>query len=335
MLMPHRCYKRGKFPWGSVIFEVHRKMNVAVIVASTNRAEETGQLLRQLSVQSRKPCAVILSVTCDEDLPRDIRDFAGHGQGADMGCGRVIIIQGAKGLTLQRNRGLEVALPIADVVLFFDDDFLPAADTIMQVERLFSEHENIVGATGQVILDGVTVGGISHDEAMAALRRFEQAPRKKPVVNKCTDEVYGCNMAFRSSAVGKIRFDETLPLYGWQEDVDFAGQLLAKGEIVKTTAFSGVHRGVNKGRSPGFSLGFSQMVNPIYLTKKGTMRPLKAATIITKNFLANHAKCIWPESYVDRAGRMRGNWRGILHLAAGRADPTAVLDFGIPKKRGN
>lgn len=331
MFVLDRCYT-GIGSLRLDIFEARRKMNVAVIVASTNRAEEIGQLLRQLAGQSRKPRAVVLSVTCNEDLPRDILDIAKESRCPDIGCGQLMIVQGSKGLTSQRNRGLELALPIADVVVFFDDDFLPAKDTILDVEKLFSDNTNIVGATGAVICDGVTRGGISHDEAMTALRRFEESPKKLPIVNKRTDEVYGCNMAFRSAAIGHIRFDETLPLYGWQEDVDFAGQLLAKGEIVKTTAFSGVHRGVNKGRSPGFSLGFSQMVNPIYLTKKGTMRPLKAATIITKNLLANHAKCIWPESYIDRAGRMRGNWRGLLHLAGGRADPTAVLAFRVPQK---
>lgn len=308
-------------------------MKVAVIVASTNRGAEVGQLLRQLSRQSVKPCAVILSVTSDNDLPEDIADIEAHSTCPDAGCGRLFIIHGSKGLTSQRNRGLELALPMSDVVLFLDDDFLPARDTIFRVAKLFAENARIVGATGMVIRDGVTTGGLNYDDAMVALKDFEAAAGEPRIVNRRTDEVYGCNMAFRSSAVGAIRFDERLPLYGWQEDVDFAGQLLAKGDIVKTTAFSGVHRGVNKGRSPGFSLGFSQMVNPIYLTKKGTMRPLKAVTIITKNFLANHARSLWPESYVDRVGRMRGNWRGLIHLAGGRADPMAILDFRPSPKR--
>jgi GT2 family glycosyltransferase len=307
-------------------------MKIVVVVASTNRAEEIGQLLRQLSEQTRRPDAVVLSVTCNEDLPQDVLETADMNFGHNTGYGQPFVVKGSKGLTSQRNRGIELALPMADIILFFDDDFLPASDTIAEVERLFRDNAHIVGATGKVICDGVTNGGISYDEAIAALKKFEASTKKLPVTNKRTDELYGCNMAFRSSAIAETRFDETLPLYGWQEDVDFAGQLLGKGEIVKTTAFAGVHRGVNKGRSPGFSLGFSQIVNPVYLTKKGTMRPLKAATIMTKNFLANHAKCIWPESYIDRAGRMRGNWRGIWHLVGGRVDPTAVLTFQAPQR---
>ncbi len=313
------------------ISEISRKMSMVVIVASANRAEEIGQLLRRLATQSRKPDAVILSVTSKEDLPRDIFDTAEENPNFDIGCGQVIIVQGTKGLTSQRNRGLEIALPISDIILFFDDDFLPCSDALMEIEKLFISNAFIVGTTGTILQDGVTTGGICYEEALATLQKFEGLLDKRPVVHKPTDELYGCNMVFRSAAIGQLRFDETLPLYGWQEDVDFAGQLMSRGELVKTTAFCGVHRGVNKGRSPGFSLGFSQIVNPVYLTKKGTMRPLKAATIILKNFLANHARCLWPESYIDRAGRMRGNWRGIWHLAAGRADPTAILNFVGPK----
>ena len=45
---------------------------------------------------------------------------------------------------------------------------------------------------------------------------------------------YGCNMAFRTAGIGSVRFDERLPLYGWQEDLDFCGALRGSGRIVKT-----------------------------------------------------------------------------------------------------
>jgi len=140
-----------------------------------------------------------------------------------------------------------------------------------------------------------------------------------------TDELYGCNMAFRSQAVGSLRFDETLPLYGWQEDVDFTGQMMKRGQTVKTTAFAGVHRGVNKGRTRGIALGYSQMVNPAYLVRKGTMRPGKALRLMAKNFLANHAGLIHSEPFIDRAGRCKGNWLAILDLLRLSCNPQRVL----------
>lgn len=289
------------------------QMRVAVIVASIRRSEEIGHLLAHLARQSQAPSAIILSVEGPGDLPPNLPDNAE-------------IIMGSKGLTRQRNRGLERALPISDVVVFFDDDFVPADDALAEISRLFLEHPDIVGATGLVLRDGVKHGGISYDEAVATLRAHGRAALM-PAETVPTAELYGCNMAFRSAAVGDLRFDETLPLYGWQEDVDFTGQIKRLGRTVRTTTFAGVHRGVNKGRSRGVALGYSQMINPTYLVRKGTMRPTKALRLMAKNFLANHARLIRPEPFIDRAGRCKGNWLGILDMLRLRLDPQRVLAF--------
>jgi hypothetical protein len=175
-----------------------------------------------------------------------------------------------------------------------------------------------------VLRDGVKQGGIPYGDAVTAVRAHESAARLPPEIVP-TSELYGCNMAFRSQAVGSLRFDETLPLYGWQEDVDFTGQMMKLGRTVKTTAFAGIHRGVNKGRTRGIALGYSQMVNPIYLVRKRTMRPAKALRLMAKNFLANHARLIYPEPFIDRAGRCKGNWLAILDILRLRCNPERVL----------
>jgi hypothetical protein len=58
---------------------------------------------------------------------------------------------------------------------------------------------------------------------------------------------------------------------------------------------------------------------------KGTMGLGKAANLMARNLLANHAKALWPEPWVDRLGRVRGNWIGIGHVFSGKADPRGVL----------
>jgi hypothetical protein len=286
-------------------------LRVAVVVASVRRSEEIGQLFMHLASQSLAPSAIILSVEIPADLPCNLPV-------------NVEIVMGPKGLTRQRNRGLERALPVSDVVVFFDDDFIPADDVLAGISRLFEENFDIVGATGLVLRDGVKQGGISYDDAVAVIRAHEHTAVMPPEMVP-TAELYGCNMAFRSQAVGNLRFDETLPLYGWQEDVDFTGQMMKLGRTVKTTAFAGVHRGVNKGRASGIALGYSQMVNPAYLVRKGTMSPAKALRLMAKNFLANHARLIRPEPFIDRAGRCKGNWLGILDMLRLRCNPQRVL----------
>ncbi len=175
-----------------------------------------------------------------------------------------------------------------------------------------------------MLRDGIKGGGISYDSAIEIIQKFEAEP-VLPIKNEDYLFAYGCNMAFRASVIGNLRFDENLPLYGWQEDMDFAAQISVHGKVIRTTAFAGVHRGVNKGRSPGKAFGFSQIVNPAYLVRKGTMTPKKALTLIVRNVLANHAKFFQPEPFVDRRGRLLGNWLGLLHLLQGKTDPTLIL----------
>jgi len=295
-------------------------MRIGLVVASVSRGAEIGQLLRLIGRQTVQPTRIVLSVERAADLP-EVFDRE-----------RVEVIMGPKGLTGQRNRGLERVLGDTDVVVFYDDDFLPARDALAGIQALFRDNPGIVGATGLVIRDGVTQGGLSYEDSWAAVEQYERQREPLPIRNVETDSTYGCNMAFRCSAVADLRFDENLPLYAWQEDVDFAGQLLKKGSIVSSSAFAGVHRGVNKGRSPGLPLGFSQMINPVYLVRKGTMRRGKAIRLMVKNLIANHARAVRPEPHIDRVGRLRGNWLGLYHLATGRCDPRDILRL-VPRPK--
>ena len=234
------------------------------------------------------------------------------------------MVFGSRGLCAQRNRGMARVLHDCDVVVFYDDDFLPCRRSLEGIEALFATYPDVVGATGELLADGVKRGGISHAEGEAIVDAYDAAAPDIVSILAELRIAYGCNMAFRCSAARGLRFDERLPLYGWQEDVDFAGQIARRGRVVKTDAFVGVHLGVAKSRSPGVRLGFSQIVNPVYLVRKGTMRPTHAARIMSGNLIANHLRALAPEPYIDRRGRLAGNWVGLLHLAAGRLDPERI-----------
>jgi GT2 family glycosyltransferase len=285
-------------------------MRIAVVIASTNRAEELGQLLIALARQTKLADAVILSVSSKNDLPQDLPES-------------VRVIFGSPGLPAQRNRGLDLVLKNYDIVVFYDDDFLPARDALENICMFFYSNHAISGATGLVLADGICGPGLSYQEALDIIARYEEAVRPALVIEDflCA---YGCNMAFRCTAIGSTRFDENLPRYAWQEDMDFAGQLSATGKVIRTNAFAGVHRGVKRGRSRGDDLGFSQIVNPVYLVRKGTMTPGKAFILMARNLIANHTKVFWPEPYIDRWGRLRGNWFGVLHILHGKSNPMAL-----------
>ena len=123
-----------------------------------------------------------------------------------------------------------------------------------------------------------------------------------------------------------LAFDERLPLYGWQEDVDLSRRLAPFGTVVRLSAAMGVHLGVKLGRGSGLRLGYSQVANPLYLAAKGEGYPLaRAITHIAKNIAMNVARSPWPEPYVDRRGRLRGNALALRDLLRGRMNPERVL----------
>jgi GT2 family glycosyltransferase len=292
---------------------VGHDIRIAIVVATLGRPEEVGHLLERLGRQTLQPSAVVLSVESDADLPPGLADG-------------VRKVAGPRGSSVQRNRGIDLVQDDCDLIAFFDDDFLPSDRALEGMAALFRDNPDVVGATGWVLADGITTGGIDYARALGIVTAFDQAPPVAARIERDVRGAYGCNMAFRASVIGDLRFDENLPLYGWQEDVDFAARLLPRGRVVKTNAFAGVHRGVTRGRTSGVRFGFSQMVNPVYLVRKGSMGLGKAATLMARNFIANHVRMVWPEPWVDRWGRVRGNWLGLASIFAGRPDPRKMLD---------
>jgi len=313
-------------------------MRIAVVIATLGRPEEVGQLLERLNRQTLAPTTVILSVETTRDLPHRFADTvhvimgppglpAQRNRGLNLLLSEIDDVRGiggSPGSSVQRNRAIDLVQRDCELIAFFDDDFVPSDRALEGMAALFRDNPAVVGATGWVLQDGVTSGGIDYDEALAIVAAFDAKPPVLARIERDVREAYGCNMAFRASAIGETRFDEKLPLYAWQEDVDFAARMAPRGRVVKTNAFAGVHRGVTRGRTSGVRLGFSQMVNPVYLVQKGTMGIGKAATLMVRNLIANHVRAFWPEPWIDRWGRLRGNWIGLSQIVRGKIDPSEI-----------
>ena len=289
---------------------------IAVIVASLGRPQALAELLEDLALQSRVPDRIILSLTTAEDAPEGVPAYS-----------NVEIIYGPKGSCAQRNTALDHLGATADVILFLDDDYVPSRFAVERAAALIETHPEVAGATGRLLADGVQGPGIGTAEARRMLAGHDGGPAPATMVSHDLGGLYGCNMVFRAGAIRDIRFDERLPLYGWQEDIDFAARARPSGRIVQTYAFAGVHRGVKTSRTSGVRIGYSQVVNPAYLVRKGTMGARYARKIVLRNVAANHARALRPEPWVDRIGRVRGNWLGIVDLLLGRARPERILEL--------
>ncbi len=287
-------------------------LKLFVLVATTGRAELVRRTIDRLALQTRQPDGVVVVGAAASDI-----------EGVDQARGDPECMLGERGLCNQRNRALDLVGDRADVVIFFDDDFVPAEDYLEQVERLFCDRPELVGATGRVVADGVHGPGFSLEGAVAML----EADKPPQHFESPRGALYGCNMVIRLAATTGLRFDTALPLYGWQEDIDFTYQLGKRGQMVKSSLLRGVHLGAKGGRTAGRRLGYSQIANPIYLLRKQTIPPKLAWRIMWRTMAANFIRSLAPESHIDRRGRAMGNIMAIRDLMTGRLDPRRILEF--------
>ena len=292
-------------------------MRIAIGIATAGRPQLLPVVLAEASRQSHRPDRIIVCAPG----PNDVGDLA-----STAGI-EVEIIIGPRGLTRQRNAILERTDDI-EVVVFFDDDFLPEPEYLEIVNQVFTCHHDIAMATGTLIADGILGPGFSVAEGRARVASAA-AIGGDPAAMHDVANAYGCNMAVRVAAANspRCRFDDKLPLYGWLEDVDFSGQVAQSGRIVRLAAARGVHLGIKQGRQSGVRLGYSQIANPIYLSRKGTCPWSRSVRLMSRNLAANFLRSIKPEPYVDRLGRVAGNLRAFCDLLTGRLAPDRILDF--------
>ena len=291
-------------------------MNVGVIIASLGRPDSVGVLLDRLAGQTQCPSQVILSMESPADAP-PAKDYP-----FEVEC-----IFGPRGSCVQRNRGIDRLRPDHGAVVFYDDDFIPSRFAIAGIARFFAQHPDVAGAHGLVLADGINGPGIAPEDARRIVDSADAAgDTEAATILAHTHGLYGCNMAYRVSAIAGVRFDENLPLYAWLEDLDFGGRVA--GPLVHTDAFRGVHCGEKRGREKsGRRLGYSQVCNPVYLLRKATLPRRIAVRMILRNLLANHAKLFRPEPWIDRQGRAAGNWLAIRDVLRGRVDPRRILEL--------
>ncbi len=290
---------------------------LVVAIPSTGRAAILPDTVRWIAHQDRLPDLLILSLA----QPDDIGDL-------DLGAlpFPVRVVLGRKGATAQRNRVFEELNP-ADIVLMLDDDFLMAPDYLRKTLEIFQDDPEVALATGTVLADGIRGPGYTHAEGRELLA--QRNVDSLPTTISPTHSGYGCNFAFRVSVVAayELWFDEDLPLYSWLEDVDFSRRLARYGKLVKSGTMRGVHLGTKTGRTPGLKLGYSQIANPVYLWRKGSMTIGHMLEMTSRNTLSNLMHSVRPPAYADFRGRLRGNMLAVTDLLRGRISPGRILDL--------
>jgi len=295
-----------------------QRLKVSVVFATRGRPSVVEKTVRHLlKTQTVKPDDVVVSCVEPDDA----------GGLADLDSVRVIT--GPAGLPAQRNTALSSLKPDTDIVVFFDDDFIAQRDWLLIAVQTFQDEKQVAGFTGRVLADGIKGPGISHDEAV----RLLETDQERDTSWNAAYSPYGCNMAFRMSAISGVRFDERLVLYGWLEDRDFGASIARRGgQLVKFNLAAGVHMGTKSGRVSGLKLGYSQIINPVYMLKKGTMSLREAAGQIFRNVASNLALSVRPEPFIDRRGRVKGNLVAVRDLLCGRLEPERAATLTFPSR---
>ena len=295
-------------------------LTLAVGIPTRGRAAILKETLADLARQTRVPDAIFVVYYEPSDVG-DVPKLFPHV--------RFIQGRGTGGSCSQRNHLLDAAGDNFDLIFIQDDDFFAHTEYLERTLEAFQRDPGVVGATGILLHNGATGPGHTVEFARGVLGGIAALPtynEKPPYKAFNTD---GCNMAFRLAVVRKhrVRFDEAMPGYAWYEDIDFSRRLLPYGRLVWVPGAQGIHLGAKVGKTSGVRYGYSQVANPIYLWQKGNYPLYNMVESIAKNLLANTAKSLAPEPYIDRRGRLGGNLRGFRDLLMGRLHPERILQL--------
>jgi glycosyltransferase involved in cell wall biosynthesis len=289
--------------------------NLVVGIATRGRSAILAETIDFLANQERQPDKILVAYAELADVG-DAQDRFPH----------VTFIQAELGLTRQRNAILGLARD-SDILLFIDDDFYLDPHYLQITERFFMENPDVVASTGRVLADDVKGPGLTVKQAKLILAGDTGAQGEQRISPRYC--AYGCNMCLRMAPIREraLRFDETLPLYGWYEDWDFSRQLAQFGSIVHISNACGVHLSVKVGRTTGVRMGYAQVANPIYLARKGTFPWSHVFRFVVGPCLKNLVWSLRPEAHVDRLGRFYGNLAAFRDLLTGTLSPMQITNL--------
>ena len=283
---------------------------IAVIISSVNRPATLHETLLSVLRQRRLPGQIIVSVTSDDDVLRETRALPG-----------VAVIHCALGLTRQRNGAIDALAPAIELVAFVDDDVELHEGYLERMARVFRDQPEVVLADGRVLADG---HDIARERAREIVAGTDESAGSTREIGAAL--VYGCNMMARRRVLARIRFDERLPLYGYMEDRDFAFECQRAGRLARCDGATLVHLRPPGGRVSPQRLGFSQIMNPVYLWRKGNCLSWRSlAWQVSRPLLVNAALALAPGQKDRRLRLLAGNCLAVFGLLRGHIAPEDIM----------
>ena len=283
-----------------------------MVIASAGRAEVLTFVLEHIRAAVAGVDEIVVCVPDEASRPVPSAPLEG-----------VQIVVGPRGAAAQRNFALGSLVSDPDLVFFFDDDCIPAADYVTAAVRCFDVDPSIAGITGLVVYDGAKQGDVSPEDGLSRLTEHHSSSSGSRRVYG----LYGCNFAVRSSMLPAQPFDERLPLYSWLEDEDLSRRLARTGRLLQVAACACVHLGApSGGRTSHLRFGYSQIVNPVHLFQKGTITLRRLGYLVAVPVLGN-LRGVLGAGRRARLTRIHGNLLALGDLLSSRAAPERILDL--------
>lgn len=250
------------------------------IICTLNRPADLAKAIESLFRQTILPYELIVVDASDNDQTEELIN-----QMKDSSPFRIEYLHTRPGLTYQRNRGTEKA--VGDIIHFIDDDVVLNPDYLKELDAIFSNPRNtrVAGAGGTIVntprLPRYVVFlkkafMLNHNYGTGRLQPsgyvafgYNSNFRKPRRVNI----LCGC-CAYKRGTLQKYRFDENLPGYALQEDMDFSYRVSRKHELLFVPSAKLFHNVSPVTRTERATYFYYYLYNHFYLSFKNLPRTL-------------------------------------------------------------
>ena len=234
---------------------------LTVVVPTRNRPAELTTLLANLQTQSRVPDVVIVVDSSDEASRAQVEAIVGR---AGLSC--AYLHHSPPSAAAQRNAGLSMALPAADLIAFLDDDLTldvrALESAAAEIERRGAEfigfgfnpmdadsrrdHGRLkkLRLTEAVGLYSMRTGAVSPSGWHTRLVHVAEATE--------VEWLTSCAMIWRADAIRDLRFDEYFEQYSYLEDLEFSLQARSRGRLLVLSSATYLHTPAPGGRKSRF-----------------------------------------------------------------------------------
>lgn len=321
-------------------------MTISVCIPTYNRPVQVGTLLNNLLEQHCLPDeVVIVDSSPDRATERVVSGFADR-------FPALVYRHSEKGLTLQRNRAIELAT--GDLVAFLDDDVLLEPEFLAAAERVFAaDREGLIGGVTGVQTNHLParpglgwrlkrkLGVVETDEPGRLLACGETTPLPRPKEGAIvkTAVLPGGLTVWRRSVLKQFCFSLFFQGYGLGEDKYFSACVGKTHELYVSGDIRAQHLHVSGNRPDYFRWGYFNVFNHCFIMRECSPGALRWPRFILFHLLdvANDL-LTWPFRNTPRRtlqyglGRLCGVLRCLLNPPVMAGDDPAWRNRAVLMK---